>query len=305
MPQANRFLIRMPPASTAPTIPADKKRLYAHVEFLTSIQPPRSYDHVDSLERCAHYIRQQFDLCTSRTGFQEFKAEGKPYKNIWAKFGPEEGEKIIIGAHYDVAGHLPGADDNASGVAGVLELAHLLKALQPELRRPVELLAYCLEEPPFFGTRDMGSAVHARSMKAEKEKLCVMISLEMIGYFSDRTDVQNYPLPGMDRIYPKTADFISVVGRQEETELVRDMVTRMREASPLDVQYINAPPHVPGIRLSDHLNYWSQGFCALMITNTAFYRNQNYHTENDTIDTLDFDRMVEVVKGVYWTIVNL
>ena len=218
-------------------------------------------------------------------------------------FGPDTKERIVDRAHYDTAGAKPGADDNASGVAGLIELAHLLSRASLPMR--VELVAFPLEEPPFFRTAYMGSAIHAASLKRQGIAVRVMFSLEMIGYFSDAADSQTFPAPALKAFYPSTGNFIAVIGKFDQGLLVRRIKKAMLGASPLPVYSINAPRSIPGIDFSDHLNYWEAGYDAIMITDTAFYRNDNYHTSRDKSDTLDYKRMAMVVQGMYRAVLAL
>ena len=217
-----------------------------------------------------------------------------------AIFGPQTKERVVIGAHYDSAGPLPGADDNASGVAGLIELAHLLgRAPKASLNTSVELVAYTLEEPPFFATQHMGSAVHAASLKQQRVPVRLMLSLEMIGYFTDAPNSQRYPVAAMKLTYPSVGNFIAVVGKIGQGATVQRIKEAMQSASSLPVQFLNAPSSLPGVDLSDHRNYWNAGYEAAMITDTSFYRNPSYHTAQDTPDTLDYQRMALVVEGIY------
>jgi Zn-dependent M28 family amino/carboxypeptidase len=222
---------------------------------------------------------------------------------VIAEFGPETNERIVVGAHYDTAGPLPGADDNASGVAGLIELAGLLAKQQLPVR--VELVAFPLEEPPYFGSKFMGSAVHANDLRAQNARVRGMISLEMIGYFSDAPRSQNFPAEILRAFYPTKGNFIGVVGTLDEGLLVRRIKLAMQGATPLPVHSINAPLAVPGVGLSDQLSYWNAGYKAVMITDTAFFRNPHYHTVDDTAEKLDYKRMALVVEGVYAAVLEL
>lgn len=289
----------MPPAHLPADAPPSPKRLEKHVRMLAETFVPRSSDHPETLSRVADYIHAHFKEAGARVKEQSYMARGSTYRNVLAYFGPETDERLIVGAHYDAAGPYPGADDNASAVAGLLELARMLSGA--ELPLTVELAAYPLEEPPYFLTAQMGSAVHARSLKESGVPVQAMLCLEMIGYFSDEPGSQRFPLPGLGFIYPSTGNFISVVGRwgRGQVRLVRRVREAMRKASPLPVHSINAPRLLPGIAFSDHFNYWRAGYDAVMITDTAFYRNPNYHTAADTPETLDYGRMAQVVEGVF------
>lgn len=279
-------------------------RLEAHVRVLSESFVPRNESHTENLDAVAAYVRQEFEKAGARAvSEQPFQVGARTYRNVVAFFGPETPERVVVGAHYDAAGPRPGADDNASGVAGLIELARLLGKSSPPVK--VELAAYALEEPPFFRSQYMGSYIHARALKNEGAQVRAMVSLEMIGYFSDAEGSQHFPSPLLRLFYPTKGNFISVVGRMGEGLLVRKIKGAMTKASPLPVYSINAPRSIPGVDFSDHLNYWDAGYPAVMITDTAFYRNPNYHTAADTAEKLDYNRMAQVVEGVYGAVIEL
>ena len=284
-------------AQPNPIRTVDPSRLEAHVRTLAIELAPRDASNTQNLDRAAAYIKDEFSKVTASVSEQAYRVEGNIYRNVIAHFGPDSGERIVVGAHYDVAGPLPGADDNASGVAGLLELARLFAQQYPPIR--VELVAFSLEEPPYFGTTAMGSSVHAESLRKQNVRVRAMFSLEMIGCFSDAPNSQGFPIGALRAFYPSTGNFIAVVGRLNEGFLVRRIKSTMRNAAPLPVYSINAPRSITGVDFSDQLNYWLAGYSAVMITDTAFYRNQNYHTARDTAQTLDYKRMGMVVEGVY------
>jgi Zn-dependent M28 family amino/carboxypeptidase len=268
------------------------------------------------------YIADEFRRAGAKVTLQTVKVEEATYQNVIARFGLENGPVIVLGAHYDshgdaVAGarvakgytadsHTPGADDNASGVAGLIELAHMLgKAKPTELQnRSIELVAYSTEEPPHFRSADMGSEWHAKSLKAAKRNVRLMLSLEMIGYFSDASDSQSYPIPGMSLLYSDRGNFVAIVGKLEFFDETRRVKALMAGASPLTVFSTNAPVVIPGIDFSDHMSYWHQSYPALMITDTSFMRNPNYHKAGDTFEKLDYKRMAQVIQGAYSVAVN-
>lgn len=274
----------------------DPEQLRKHVVMLSQQLSPRDQNNVANLDRAAVYIRDRFAASGARVTEQPFTAAGQTYRNVIASFGPEAGERIVIGAHYDAYQSYPAADDNASGVAGLLELAGLLASEHLTVR--VDLVAFTLEEPPYFYTSHMGSMVHAESMKKQGVKVRLMISLEMIGYFSDAPDSQSFPISLLRLFYPSRGNFVSVVGSIGDGLLVRRLKSTMLTASSLPVYSINAPRFVPGVDFSDHLSYWKAGYPAVMITDTAFYRNHNYHTANDTAEKLDYTRMAMVVEDI-------
>lgn len=281
----------------------DPQKLKEHVKTLSETLAPRDAGHPENLERVADYIVGRLESFTSRVETQPYTADGMTVRNVRSFFGSETEERIVIGAHYDVAGPYPGADDNASGVAGLLELARLMS--DEELPLQVELVCYPLEEPPYFYTKNMGSYIHAKSLKDEGENVRAMIALEMIGYFSDDEESQSYPLSLLRPFYPSVGNYIAVVGKLFQKGLVRKVKKAMKNAGSLPVESINAPKLVPGIAFSDHLNYWRHGFPAVMITDTAMYRNPNYHSPTDTADTLDYKKMAQVVDGVKDAVIQL
>ena len=278
-------------------------RLEAHVRMLAEVLVPRDWQHPENLDRTAVYIREACVKAGARVSEQVYSFNGKTYRNVIAQFGPESSESVIVGAHYDAAGPFPGADDNASGVAGLLELAWLLG--DTVLPQRVELVAYTLEESVHFGAQTMGSAVHAGALKEQGVGVRAMLSLEMIGYFNDAPQSQTFPLAVLKLLYPDRGNFIAVVGRLGEGALARKIKGAMRAATTLPVHSINAPRRIPGVDFSDHRSYWDLGYPAAMITDTAFYRNPNYHTAQDTPDTLDYGRMAQAVVGVYAAVLAL
>ncbi len=295
-------------AVASPAVQVSPARLEAHVKKLSVDLYPRSADQFDKLEQAAQYVMAQLKASGATVTVQEVKVQEATYKNIIARFGPAQGPLLVIGAHYDshgdasgeaitLATHTPGADDNASGVAGLIELAHLL-GRTPQTR-PVELVAYTLEEPPHYRSEHMGSAWHAQSLVAAKREVRLMLSLEMIGYFSDAPDSQQYLIPGMKYLYSDRGDFIALVAKFGRFGDTRKVKALLAGATDLPVHSINAPRALQGVDFSDHRSYWDAGMPAMMVTDTAFMRNPNYHRAGDTYDKLDYKRMAKVVQGVY------
>ena len=289
--------------STGPVVfPA---RLEAHVRMLSVKLAPRHWQAPGNLDRVATYVGTELMKAGGRVGEQVYTVDrAGRFRNVIASFGPTVGPRVIVGAHYDSAGALPGADDNASGVAGLIELGRLL-GQTATLGARVDLVAFTLEEPPYFATKHMGSWVHAAALKQERAVVRAMISLEMIGYFTDKPKSQRFPHPILSFFYPSTGDFIAVVGRVGQGGLVRQVKKAMQRTTYLDVYSMNGPQRIPGIDFSDHRSYWEHGYHAVMVTDTAFYRNDRYHTAKDTADTLDYERMSEVVRAVHRAVVVL
>jgi len=281
---------------------ADAARLERHVRFLAEGIPHRDADHPEQLAEAADYIGGQLRATGARVEEQEFEAQGATYRNVLARFGPEAGPRIVVGAHYDAMGLFgenPGADDNASGVAGLLELARLLAANPPVAA--VELVAYANEEPPFYASRAMGSHVHATSLTVAEVEVWGMFCLEMIGYF---TAEQPWPNALYASLYPDRGDFIAVVGRWPDRGLARHVKKAFRGASTVPAYGFSSPIELPGMDASDHRSYWLQGYPAVMITDTSFIRNPHYHTAGDRPETLDYGRMAQVVNGTLGAVLH-
>jgi len=269
---------------------ASPDALSRHVHRLALELPPRG-DDPRALAASAAYVFDEFRQYGDPQ-YQEFEVRGATYKNVLLRFESSAAKKIVVGAHYDAYAGLPGADDNASGTAGVLELARLIAAKRPGI--DIELIAYALEEPPYFATKDMGSHHHAMQDDAD-----LAIVLEMIGYFSDEAGSQQYSVPFLKHLYSDVGDFIALVGRFEELFAVRTMKAAMQGAADVNVHSLTFAPILPGVTLSDHRNYWALGKKAIMVTDTAFERNPYYHTQDDTPDKLNYRKMAEVITGVY------
>lgn len=286
-------------------MPAITDRIYKDIEFLTTLVPARNYRNVVSLQKAARYIQKEFENLGAKTETQKWIADRHEYENIIASYNPNKTKLFIVGAHYDVAGDQPGADDNASAVAGLLEIARLVFETKPELDYRIDFVAYCLEEPPFFGSDQMGSYVHAKSLYDNSTQVIGMICLEMIGYFSDVPNSQQYPSEELARIYPDVANFIAVVGIEKYAAFNNTVHQLMASDSKVDVQVVSFPSGNALAGLSDQRNYWKFGYNALMINDTSFIRNPHYHQKSDTIETLDFNKLTEVINSTLKAVVNM
>lgn len=282
---------------------ADSTRVLKHLSQIISTDKPRNYKNMDALNTVADYIKTEFENYADSTVNQEFKAGNSTFKNVIASFGTEHKNRIVVGAHYDVCGEQDGADDNASGVVGLLELARLLKGV--ELDKRIDLVAYSLEEPPFFRSENMGSYVHAKWLYENNIPVEGMICLEMIGYFDDSKGSQHYPIGALKLIYGSKGDFITVVRKLKSGPFARKFKRKIKRKKAIEVKSFQGPESLQGIDFSDHLNYWHFGYSAVMITNTAFYRNKNYHHGTDELKTLDISKMTGVIQSVYLTLLDL
>ena len=282
-----------------------RENLERAVRFLAEDIGPRAYLHQDALNRAAEYIGSEmrsygYDVLT-----QPYDVDGAEYRNVFAvKKGLASPERVlVVGAHYDTVIGTPGADDNASAVAGLLELSRLLRDVP--LESTVHFIAFTLEEPPFFRTRSMGSYVYAESLKSNGVNVEGMICLESIGYFSDSPESQLFPLPFFRLIYPTTGNFIIFAGNFGSKGFLDRAKEGFIKGTDQPLETISAPSIIPGMDFSDHRSFWKFGYDAFMVTDTAFYRNPNYHTAGDLPETLDFKRMSEVVPGLRSSIEKL
>jgi Zn-dependent M28 family amino/carboxypeptidase len=235
---------------------------------------------------------------------QNYEAQGVDCANLEVTIaGGERGAEIVLaGAHYDTVPGSPGADDNASGVAAVLELARLLRKARPA--RTIRLVAFVNEEPPFFFWGEMGSKVYARAARARGDDIRVMLSLEMLGCFSDEEGSQGYP-PLLKYFYPAQGNYIAFVSNVRSRHALRNVFDAFRSASDFPAERLAAPALVPGIGWSDQLSFWREGYPAAMVTDTAFHRYRHYHQPTDTPEKLDYARMAQVVDGLAHTLERL
>jgi hypothetical protein len=282
-----------------------QQNLYQHVHTLSDKIGERSLIRYTRLEQAADYIQSHLGSLGYKVEEQIYRMQGRDYRNLIATLPGRNipQEIILVGAHYDTVTGTPGADDNASGVAGLLELARLCKNM--ELARTLRFVAFSLEEPPVFNSRYMGSRVYARQARLDKQNIVAMLCLESIGYYSHKENSQEFPLPIMRFFYPNQGNFIAVVGNLSSWNLVNRVKDNLKESCQVPVETLISPSLVPGVDFSDHASFWKEGYPAVMITDSALYRNPYYHLPSDTIHTLDFDSLTAVVKGVFHTIRKL
>ena len=281
-----------------------RDRLRKHVTTLAGEIGERNIWHARGLEASAEYIEKALIDAGYRVDRQEFTVEGTTVANLEAeRAGTSLSEEIVIvGAHYDSVIGCPGANDNASGVAGLLEIARLLAT--EELSRTVRFVAFVNEEPPFFLTTDMGSRVYAARSRQRRENVVAMLSIETIGYYSEEPGSQHYPFP-FSFFYPTTANFIGFVANVSSRRLVRRAIGTFRAQTQFPSEGLVAPEWVTGVGWSDHWSFWKQGYPAILITDTALFRYDHYHTPQDTPEKLDYARTARVVTGLTRVVADL
>ena len=275
-------------------------RLRDHVRAVAS--RPHNLGHPGELERAAAHIEAALEGMGYAVHRQPFSAAGREVRNIEAVIEPVGSvtgiaETLVVGAHYDSYFHAPGANDNGTGVAGVLELARLLADLRGRASLRVRLVLFVNEEPPFFKTELMGSLVYARRLQAAGEPVLGMLSLETLGFYSDEEGSQRYPWP-LGLLYPTRGDFVAFVGLVSSRALVRRTVAAFRALAPFPSEGGTAPGFIPGIDWSDHWAFERVGIPALMVTDTAPFRYPHYHSPADTPDKVDYERLARVVSGL-------
>ncbi len=274
-------------------------RLQEHVRAVAS--KPHNVGYPRELEQAAAYIEEQLSGMGYPVHRQAFQAGGQEVRNIEVVIEPTatvtRAKTLVVGAHYDSYFHAPGANDNGTGVAGVIELARLLSDLRGRSPMRIRLVLFVNEEPPFFKTELMGSLVYARSLKASGEPVHGMFSLETLGFYSDKEHSQHYP-PPLGLLYPTKGNFVAFVGLISSRSFVRQTVGSFRERVAFPSVGGTAPGFIPGIDWSDHWSFEQVGIPALMITDTAPFRYPHYHTSADSPDKVDYERLARVVSGL-------
>ena len=286
------------------TAKALEARLESHVRMLAENIGERNVNHPDALAEAAAYIENVWQEQGYRVTPQSYDVEGIPCSNLEVTHrGIKHPEQILlIGAHYDSVSGSPGANDNGSGVAALLEITRLLKDVETDCT--VRFVAFVNEEPPFFFRRQMGSMVYARAAHKRNDDIRLMISLEMLGSYSERPGSQRYP-PLFRFFYPDRANYIAFVSNLRSRGMLHRFAATFRRHSQFPAEQVATFSWIPGVAWSDHLSFWRQGYRALMVTDTAFYRYAHYHAASDLPDELDYASMATVTEGVAHALASL
>ena len=274
------------------------------IHFLSVELGERIIGPSGTLDRARDYIISRFTEQGSRPSLEEYRVNGHKVANIVCEIpGTENPDQILlIGAHYDTIEGTPGADDNASAIAGLLEMHRLLS--EEKYKKTLRFVAFTLEEPPFFSSDDMGSMHHAKKCKKRRDNIELMICLEMLGYGGKNVN-QNFPLEELKNRCPKGADYLVVVSLPSSAEYAYLWKRLYNANTKKPIYELIGPNSIPGIGFSDHYSFNKQGYPNIMLTDTAFYRNKNYHTENDTIDTINFKFLAENIFSSYLAVREL
>lgn len=300
---ATRYLIFPLQPGTLPLLAPDEHqralalKLETHLRAVAS--EPHNLAHPEALERSALYIEETLASFGYDVRWQVFEADGAQVRNIEVVLAPASGSArtLVIGAHYDSAGESPGANDNGTGVAALLELARMLRErpLAPKLR--MRLVFFVNEEQPYGKTENMGALRHARALAEQEEQVSGMIALETLGYFSSVKGSQRLPFP-FNWLYSDRGNFVAFIGLPGARTFLGKTVRAFRNAGVFPATGTIAPASVEGADLSDHWAYHQLGVPALMITDTALYRNPFYHQPFDTPDTVDYASLARITQGL-------
>jgi len=303
---ALRYMTTVPGASHQGPVPplaaeeaAIAERLRRHITAIAS--RPHNIRHYVELEKAARYIEDELKAVGYEPLAQVYTADQKQVRNIEVTIEPADAVRsrgtVVVGAHYDSAGDAPGANDNGSGTAAVLELARLLGDLRGRTDARIRLVLFVNEEPPYFQTPAMGSWQYARLLAERRERIIGMISLETIGWFSDEPGSQRYP-PPFGMLYPSEGNFIAFVGMMGSRDFLHAVIASFRRHTAFPTVGGVAPGFIPGIAWSDHWSFEQVGVPALMITDTALYRYPHYHQRTDTPDKVDTAKLARVTRGL-------
>ena len=257
----------------------------------------RNWDAYANLNKAADYLEQRFQESGCTVARQTFRIVEEAYHNLEVEIrgATKPDEIVVVGGHYDSVAGCPGANDNATGAAGVVALAAAFAG--QKFARTLRFVAFTNEEPPQYRTGDMGSVVYAKRCRERNEKVVAMLSLETMGCYSDHAGSQSYP-PPLSLIYPSTGNFIAFVGNVSSRGLVRRAIGEFRKSAAFPSEGAALPGWLPGVGWSDHWSFWKEGYDAIMVTDTAPFRYAHYHTAQDTVDKVDFDRLARVIDGL-------
>ena len=280
------------------------ERLEAHVRALSETIGERNVYRPLALSDAADYIERQWHAMGYEVIRQTYELDGILCSNLEiVRLGNRYPEEILlIGAHYDTVIGSPGANDNASGVAAMLEMARQFANV--EVDRTVRFVAFVNEEQPFFLSAQMGSMMYAKAARERRDNIRLMVSLETIGYYSERPGSQHYP-PLFRFLYPDKGNFIAFVSNLRSRRMLRRFTAAFRQHSQFPAEQLATFSWIPGVEWSDHLSFWRCGYRALMVTDTAFYRYPHYHAPTDKADELDYVAMAVVTEGLERAVMSL
>lgn len=289
------FAGQLPPLSDSEVETAEN--LKKTVKILSEEIGERNTKNPENLEKSARYLESVFREYGYQPQRNSYEYKSVDVSNIYVvKSASRKTDRtIVIGAHYDSLHGTVGANDNASGVAVLLELARMLKTISLEAN--LHFVGFVNEEPPYFQTADMGSVVYAKRLRQQRIKVIAMYSLETMGAYYDDAGSQSYPFP-LDAYYPDVGNFIAFVSNPYSKQLLEKSIKQFREMAVVPSEGLSAPEVLEGVSWSDHWSFWQEGYPAVMITDTAPFRYEHYHKTSDSFDKIDYQRMSRVTHGI-------
>ena len=302
-----RSMIRMPGQNyTGPLLPLDAEESRIAADLRRHVVAVASREHnmfkPEALEAAARHIETELETLWYAVQRQPYAAAMGPARNIEIEVRGTSDEVIVVGAHYDSVIGSPGANDNGSGVAALLELARLWRSAARG--RTLRFVWFVNEEPPFYHGPDMGSRRYVQHLRARGDRVTAMFSLETIGYYADQRGSQRYP-PPLGFFYPDTGNFVGFVSNLASRSLLHEAISAFRRHARFPSEGVAAPAFIPGVDWSDHASFWDAGYPAVMITDTAPFRYPHYHSARDTPDKVDYERLARVVTGLHGMLLDL
>lgn len=278
-------------------------RLRRHIYRLADEIGEHNVYHPEALHSAEHYIEETFEAQGYQVARQEYRVKNVRSANLEVSCrGSKHPEEIIlIGAHYDSVIGSPGANDNASGVAALLELSRMFRQATPE--RTIRFVAFVNEEPPFFFSPQQGSMVYSKMARQRGDNIRLMISLETMGYYRNEPNSQHYP-PLFRLFYPSTANFIAFVTNLRSRRAMHRFAKAFRQVSDFPLEHVATFSLIPGVAWSDHLAFWWRGYRAMMVTDTAFYRYPYYHSAQDTAEKIDYEKLAMLTESLFAALVE-
>ncbi len=279
---------------------AQVTHLELYLSQILNVDEFRNHKNLAELNRVSAWLKEQMRRLGIPCQFQDYIANSQGYRNLVCQLNVKAEQKIVVGAHYDVYANIQGANNNASGVVGVLETARLLSLQKKNLKHNIEFVFYGLEEPPYYKTEHMGSYIHAKALRKNKQKVKAVFVLDSIGYY-DENLIQTYPA-GLKWLYPRHGNYIASIGHLGSVGLTSDFCTAMQVRQLLECERFIIPTFIQSMDYSSYLSYARLNYPTVLISDTAHYRYPYYHTEQDTRDKLDLKKMTYVIDGVVHTL---
>ena len=281
------------------------QQLNRYIKIIADDIGEHNYIFYNQLIQVENFLNERLSQAGYAVKTQEYSVDGKVFRNLEIEIrGTEKPDEIVIvGAHYDSVVGSPGANDNGTGAVAILALAEKFATLKP--KRTLRFVEFVNEEPPFFWSENMGSWVYAQRCKERQENIVAMLSLETMGFYSQASNSQQYPVNILKLIYPNQGNFISFIGNISSRSLIHQAIGKFRNSAQFPSQGVSLPNFIPGVGWSDHWSFWQAGYPALMVTDTAPFRYPYYHTQQDTPEQIDYYGLTLVISGLESVIQDL